>query len=521
MRRLLVAAALAASCSGSGGTLGNSFDAGAQSDFDAGAPGVFDAGNPNDSDSDAGEPPSGAPSADAGTDGGVAVAAPPDAGPHGGGDWLQYRHDQRGGSVNAGSFTVEDAAGLTPLWTFELGQYVYTQAMIASDLVVFTTAASGNVVAVDPATGHQKWMRTLNSPISTTCGGTVHPGIWAAAAIDSTAVYVASPDGNVYKLSRSDGSTLWSTAAADPTPAGHGEFIQSSPSLSAAYGKAYLGVASSFGCDEVAGRLLSLDLATGALQSKTLVAAGQQGAAVWSSITVAEDESRLYVTTGNQIGGAAAEPFAQAVLAVDPSTLEVLDGWQNPTALQDSDFGSSPALVETATRKLVAATNKDGWLYVLDRTALSTGPVWQYQMAVVDPSKPTQGGDASAGWASLSTPLVTHGMLVAAGGRTPQGEVGSVVAFDPDTGAVKWKHLPPGYVMAPMAAAGDVIAVESSADDSSSSTLEILNADTGETVATFPAAIATYGAPSIGDGLVVWTNALGHATAFALPSTRR
>jgi hypothetical protein len=40
---------------------------------------------------------------------------------------------------------------------------------------------------------------------------------------------------------------------------------------------------------------------------------------------------------------------------------------------------------------------------------------------------------------------------------------------------VVWKHSPPGYVIAPPAAAGEVLAVESSAPDGSSSVLGILN----------------------------------------------
>jgi outer membrane protein assembly factor BamB len=497
-----VAVALAAGCAGNSVPV----DSGKVEPpaLDAGSP-VSDAGpaNPDSDPGDAGPPP------------GTGISAP-DAGPLGGGDWMQYRHDQRGGSLDDGTFTASDAAALTTRWTLELGQYVYTQAMIAQDLVVFTTAFSGNVVAVDPATGAIRWTRkNMNSAVSTTCGGTEHPGFWAAAAIDDAAVYVASADGRAYALSRADGSTIWSTAVADPTAAGHGEFIQSSPVLSG--GKMFLGVASSFHCDEVAGRIAALDLATGAVQQQPLVDPGQQGAAVWSSISVAEEENRLYVTTGNRIGDPSLAPNAQAFLAVDAQSLAVLDRWQNPTTLEDSDFGSSPTLVDVQGLKLVAATSKDGWLYVLRRDALSSGPFWKYQLAVIDPAKPTVGGDPSAGFGSISTPVAAGGFLIAAGGRTPDGQVGSVVAFNPATGAIAWRHTPPGYVIAPPAAAGEILAVESSAPDGTSSVLEILNLATGAVIARFSRPIATYAAPSIGHGLVIWTDALGHATALGAP----
>ena len=509
----VIVVALAVGCAGKSAPSDSGGTGGPPPDLDAGSP---DSGPPaGDPQGDAG---SGGdqPSVDGGPGPGTGISTP-DAGPLGGGDWLQYRHDERGGSLDDGTFTAAAAAALTPRWTLELGQYVYTQAMIAPDLVVFTTAFSGKVVAVEPATGAIRWTRTLNSQISTTCGGSTQPGFWAAAAIDSAAVYVASPDGHAYALSRADGSTIWSTAVADPTAAGHGEFIQSSPSLSTSRGKMFLGVASSFHCDEVAGRIASLDLATGAVQQASLVEAGQQGAAVWSSISIAEEENRLYVTSGNRIGDASLTPNSQAFLAVDADTLQVLDRWQNPTTLDNSDFGSSPTLVDVQGLKLVAATSKDGWLYVLRRDALSAGPFWKFQLAVIDPANPTVGGDPSAGFGSIATPVFAGGFLIAAGGRTPDGQVGSVVAFNPATGAVAWKHTPPGYVIAPPAAAGEILVVESSAPDGTSSVLELLNLATGVKIAQFTRPIATYAAPSIGHGLIIWTDAFGHATALGAP----
>src|ERR671922_152762 len=55
-------------------------------------------------------------------------------------------------------------------------------------------------------------------------------------------------------------------AGPPPGPLGHGEFIQSSPSVSTSLGRLYVGVASSAHCDEVAGRVAAVDLASGAVQ---------------------------------------------------------------------------------------------------------------------------------------------------------------------------------------------------------------------------------------------------------------
>ncbi|HEY6909872.1 MAG TPA: PQQ-binding-like beta-propeller repeat protein [Myxococcales bacterium] len=507
---LLCAAACA---SGGGGSIAQAPDAGGNGSIVS----VPDAGIVlPDAGIDAGLP-------DSGVDAGLPDAGLPDAGPLGGGDWRQYRHDARGGSENAGVFAAAEVANLREAWPAnELGQFVYTQAVVGDGLVVYTTAFSGHVVAFDQASGRERWRREdLTSLISTACNGSKQTGYWAAAAIENGVVYVASPDGHAYALRAGDGSIIWSARVADPTAAGHGEFVQSSPAVSTAFGRLYLGVASSEHCDEVAGRIVAVDLATGAVQSQPLVNPGQQGATIWSSIAIAEDENRIYATTGNRIGPAAAEPNAQAFLALDPHSLQILDRWQNPTALENADFGSSPALVDAGGLKLIAATSKDGNLYVLRRDALSAGPVWTFPIATIDPSNPTVGGDPTIGFGSISTPAVAHGLLYAAGGRTPKGAPGQVVAFQPDTGKVVWQRDLPGYVIAPIAAAGEILALETSAPDFSSSSLMILDALSGNVLRAFATPVATFAAPSIAHGAIFWTNQDGHAAAFAAPAYRR
>ena len=501
----------ATACGSGGGRLANAADGGGGGVIVSIPDAGIDAGTLPDAGLDGGLP-------DAGVDGGR-----PDAGPLGGGDWRQFRHDARGGSENGGIFAAAEAPNLREAWPAnEFGQFVYTQAVVGDGIAVYTTAFSGQVIAIDQATGRERWRRTdLTSPITTNCEGTKKPGYWSAAAIENGVVYAASPDGSAYALRASDGSTLWSARIADPTAAGHGEFVQSSPAVSTALGRLYLGVASSAHCDEVAGRIVAVDLASGAVQSQPLVNPGQQGATIWSSIAIAEDENRLYATTGNRIGPASAEPNAQAFLAIDPHTLTVLDRWQNPTALENSDFGSSPALVDAGGLKLIAATSKDGNLYVLRRDALAAGPVWTYPIATIDPANPTVGGDPTIGFGSISTPAVAHGLLYAAGGRTPSGAPGQVVAFRPDTGSVVWHRDLAGYVIAPIAAAGEILALETSAPDFSTSSLVILDAATGNVLRSFSAPVATFAAPTIARGAIYWTDQDGHAAVYAVPAYRR
>jgi len=484
MRALVLASAFFVACGGSSG------------------------GSPAPSGSGGGGSPDGGP---------TGPTTPPPQAPAGGGDWAQYRGSVRGTSSLPGTWDVSDAPALAPAWTQDLGSFGYSQPILAGDSVYVTLGFSAHVAALDLRTGATRWMRTdFNPQVSTACGGVLHPGIWAAPAVSGDSVYVAAPDGNVYSLRTSDGATAWKSKVADGTPAGHGEFVQSSPVVSTRLGKLYLGVASTDHCDEVAGHILSVDLATGASQTVSLVQQGQRGAAVWSSISIDEDAGLLFASTGNRVNPAVAETLSQSIVSLDAHTLAVVGHWQDPTPLANSDFGSSPALFEASDgTRLVAAANKDGWLYVLRRDGLSAGPVWKAQLAVIDPAAPTVGGDPVAGFGSIVSPTFTHGMLYAAGGRTLSGEPGSVVAFDPLTGAVRFRHVTPGYVIAAMPSVGDLLVVESSAPDNQRGWLEILDARDLTLLRRFDGPNATFAAPSMGHGRILWMDNPGHLTALA------
>jgi outer membrane protein assembly factor BamB len=459
---------------------------------------------------------------DGGADGGGTEDGGIDAGSPGGSDWAQYRAGVRGTSANAGTFDAADAPNLRTIWTTELSSkgsvQSVTQPVIVSGTAYFTTAISANVFALDATTGAVRWSRSFNGDVTTTCGGMKRRGFWAAPAVVGGVLYLAAADGHAYALHPEDGTTIWATAIADPTAGGHGEFLQSSPAVSTVLGRLYLGVASSEGCDEVRGKIAMLDLATGTSVVKALVHEGQQGATIWSSISIDEAAHLVFASTGNRMGDISAEPLAQSIVSFDADTLDVVDHWQDPTPLADSDFGSSPTLFEDAKgTPLVAAANKDGMLFVLRRDRLSAGPVWSVRLAVIDPNNPNVGGSPSDGFGSIVSPTFAHGMLYAAGGRTPSGDPGSVVAFDPETGAVQWRHVTPGYVLAPMPAVGDLLIVESSAPNNSTSWLEVLDARSGALLRTFPGKIATFAAPAVAHGVILWSDATGFVTALAPP----
>ena len=227
-----------------------------------------------------------------------------------------------------------------------------------------------------------------------------------------------------------------------------------------------------------------------------------RGGAVWASVAVDEPARRVYAATGNAVGDRTQEPLAQAIVALDAVTLEPLDAWQNPTPLQDSDFGAAPTLFSADGRALVAAASKDGWLYVLDRAQLASGPVWKFQLAVT--ANDGTGGDPLAGYGSIAPASFANGLLYAAGGRTPQGEPGAVVALDPATGGVVWKHPTPGPVLQPVAVTAETLVVVSAFDGGGKGVLELLDARTGAPLASFGGSTSALSAPSLGAGKVFW-----------------
>ena len=176
-------------------------------------------------------------------------------------------------------------------------------------------------------------------------------------------LYAASPDGSVYALDPVSGQTLRRSVVA--TVANPPELIQSSPAASTALGRLYVGVAALFTCHHIPGRVMWVDLATGASHSTVLTQDARAGAAVWSSIAVDAPARRVYVTTGDPSGNALADvPLAQSIVALDADSLAVLDHWQNPGPgpNDNSDFGASPTLFTAADGDAAGRLREQGRL---------------------------------------------------------------------------------------------------------------------------------------------------------------
>src|SRR4029077_18284253 len=148
--------------------------------------------------------------------------------------------------------------------------------------------------------------------------------------------------------------------------------------------------------------------------------------------------NRIFVSTGTL--NLYSQTLSQAVVAIDASSMNIVDSWQLPfeAAVSDSDWGTTPTLTtDSQGHQLVSLANKNGILYTLNRTNPAAGPIWQRQIAY--------GGDCpTCGDGSIASGVFANGVLYYAGGSNSDaggvGHGGSVTAFNAGTGAVLWKH---------------------------------------------------------------------------------
>jgi len=422
-------------------------------------------------------------------------------------DWPTYQHDPQRSGSNAGETIISpaNAASLTSLWTFNTGSVIATSATIV-DGTVYIGSWDGYEYALDAATGTLKWKTYLGITIVPNCAPS-RAGVTSAAAVQGGVVYVGGGDAYWYALDAASGSVLWKVYTGDNSPTG-GHFNWSSPLL--ANGYAYIGIASEGDCPLVQGQLLKVDLASHQVVATfNVVPNGQIGGGIWTSPTLDLATNRVYVDTGTEDNGT--QTYPQSLIALDATTLAVKSAWHLPPAqaVFDSDWGDTPILfADSAGHQMVAAANKNGYLYAFDRANLGAGPVWARQVANGGPY-PVRGDG------TISSPAFDNQTLYMAGGNTTIGGTaykGSVRALDPATGSFKWEHGAPGTVIPALAYTNGLVL------DGAGPTLEVLNAASGALLYSYRTGAVFYGSPSVANGRIYAGSADGKLYAFGLPN---
>src|SRR5207237_9729905 len=114
-------------------------------------------------------------------------------------------------------------------------------------------------------------------------------------AVLTTVSFVGGGNNTLYALNASTGAMIWHTLLGSQA----GDFDWSSPAVFK--NSVYVGESSLGDCTLVRGKVLQLNVATGAIQHTfNTVPKGCLGATVWSSPTVDQTNSIVYISTGNE-----------------------------------------------------------------------------------------------------------------------------------------------------------------------------------------------------------------------------
>lgn len=420
-------------------------------------------------------------------------------------NWPTFMHDNlRTGASADTSISTRNAGQLAKLWSYQTGGMISAQPAIVNS-VVYLGSWDGYEYALDAATGAVLWKTFLGITTASPVCFPSQLGISSSATVQNGVVYVGGGDAYWYALDAATGAVLWKVITGDNSATG-GHYNWSSPLIYNGY--AYIGIASLGDCPLVQGQLLQVNLSTQqVVATLNLVPNGQTGAGVWTSPTLDAATNTIYITTGTI--SLVSQTLAQAIVAVDASTLTIKSSWQVPQqeTVLDSDWGTSPVLsTDAAGDQFISAINKNGYVYTFNRANVGAGPIWRQHIFL--------GGDCpTCGDGSVSNLTFGNGLLYAAGGNAVTngvGHAGSVFALDPATGNIAWQHGDPAPVIPALTYDhGMVIA-------GAGSTLEVLDAATGHRLYSFTTGAVLYGPPSVASGTIYFGSGDGSIYALGL-----
>jgi outer membrane protein assembly factor BamB len=258
---------------------------------------------------------------------------------------------------------------------------------------VYVGNGNGRLYALDANTGQLLWQYPAANQPALTSQFTCNPssfGLASSATIarirnEVDAVIFGAPDqslapgfgsGRLFALNANTGAEIWKSPAVavlNGITEGnsrelHEQIGYSSPLVR--NGKVYIGVANH--CDNPIqnGKVMAVDLNTGALAGGfSYQSTNARGGGVWSSVA-AGPTGELYVTTGNtNIGGG--EPSTNhglSLLRLDPATGGIVWKFQPvPFALDgDPDWASGAAAMKSGCGTVAVSTQKDGWSYAVN-----------------------------------------------------------------------------------------------------------------------------------------------------------
>jgi alcohol dehydrogenase (cytochrome c) len=303
-----------------------------------------------------------------------------------GANWVSYNGDYSGRRYSAlTEVTAENAGGLRVKWRFHAeGAGVMEGTPVVVDGVMFVTR-SNDVWALDAATGKMMWhhARAVSDGLIDDASGHINRGV----AVLGTRVFAETDNAHLVCLDARTGKQLWDVLYAT----GNRNYGATSAPLIV---KDMVLVGTSGGDDGVRGFVAAFDPATGKeiWRFWTIPAPGEKGAeswpgdmyqhgggTTWMPGTYDAELNTIYWGTGNpspDFDGSVRpgdDLYTSSLVALDPDTGKLKWHFQfSPHDLYDYDAVQTPVLVDAnfagRPRKLVVTANRNGFLYILDRT---------------------------------------------------------------------------------------------------------------------------------------------------------
>ena len=332
------------------------------------------------------------------------------------GDWLMYGHNYSNDRYTPlKQITTANVGNLVPRMVFQTGTErlgsLETTPVVVNGIMYITSPATPNnvVVAVDLRTRKTLWRyEHKNAPVSTACCGPNNRGV----AVSGGNVYVATLDAQLIALDQATGTEKWVATIADPAE-GYTETM--APliiddkviigSSGAEYGirgfvRAYNAATGALvwnfytipapdaRADEGGingwyghwsrttpeGTPLHRDIAREKADSAKYADAWKTGGgSMWMTPAYDPDTRTMYVSIGNaspDLDGSVRPGdnlWVESIVALDARTGKFKWGYQMvPHDVWDLDATSPPVITIVDGRKAIVHAGKTGWMYVLD-----------------------------------------------------------------------------------------------------------------------------------------------------------
>lgn len=355
-------------------------------------------------------------------------------------DWALPGANLAGTRAAVSSIDSANAAALAPAWATDIGGTVAGTPVVAGGSV-FVVTWDGLVVALDLASGGQRWTSDLGASVADPMfGGTI--GAANGAAVDGGVVYVSDAAGTLHALDAATGSTRWATKVDQQAGSG----MLAAPVVW--NGLVYAPVTSMGGDATFRGSLVAVSVSDGSIAWQRFFALelGQGGNAA-STPAIDAESGQLFLSAD------ASNSAPPAVFALDAATGEVR--WQ--TSIGQPANSELPApmaavncftvTVDGAERAVVGAGFPDGIYRAFDRADGSL--LWERSVSYGGPFGGILGA-AAVGDGRVVAPATNWRTIDAPAN-------GVVMAADAASGDFGWMSITANPAISPVSIANDVV----------------------------------------------------------------